>query len=141
MDCPNRWLRDQDIRQSAKRQCSRSRSWSRKSCGCGTPDWRVIPAGCEGCRKEISSERIGAPGIVNCFGGAPGTVDCSGGASGKALSLFSLEFSTYDRDTALEECEDGFECGHHVGWFRVERSGAACTLVVAYVSIRLSKSQ
>jgi hypothetical protein len=24
-------------------------------------------------------------------------------------------------------CGDGFECGHHVGWFRVERGGAACT--------------
>jgi len=22
------------------------------------PDWRVIPAGCEGCRNEASSERI-----------------------------------------------------------------------------------
>jgi len=57
-DCPSQWLRNQDIRQSAKRQCSRSRSWSRKSCGRGTPDWRVIPAGCESCRKEISSEGI-----------------------------------------------------------------------------------
>ena len=38
-------------------------------------------------------------------------------------------------------CGDGFECGHHVGWFRVERGGAACTLVLVYVSIRLSESQ
>jgi hypothetical protein len=64
--------------------------------------------------------------------------NCFGGAS--ALSLFSLEFSTYGRDTALEECGDGFECGHHVGWFRVESGGAACTLVLVYVSIRLSES-
>ena len=27
------------------------------------------------------------------------------------------------------------------GWFRVVRGGAACTLVVVYVSIRLSESQ
>jgi hypothetical protein len=64
-----------------------------------------------------------------------------GGASGKALSLFSLEFSTYSRDTALEECRYGFECSHHVGWFRVVRGGAACTLVLVYVSNRLSESQ
>jgi len=63
-----------------------------------------------------------------------------GGASGKALSSFSLEFSTYGRDTALEECRYGFECGHHVGWFRVECGGAACTLFLVYVSIRLSES-
>jgi len=82
-----------------------------------------------------------APGTVDCFGGALGTVDCLGGTSGKALSLFSLESSTYNCDTALEECGDGFECGRHVGWFRVVRGGAACTLVLVYVSIRLSKSQ
>jgi len=33
-----------------------------------------------------------------------------------------------------------FECGHHVGWFTVERSGAACTLVLVYVSIRLRET-
>ena len=60
----------------------------RKSCGHGTPDWRVIPAGREGCRKEISSERIGAPDMVDCLGGALGTVDSLGGAAGKALSSF-----------------------------------------------------
>ena len=37
-------------------------------------------------------------------------------------------------------CGDGFECGHHVGWFRVVRGGAACTLVLVYVSIRLRES-
>jgi len=37
-------------------------------------------------------------------------------------------------------CGDGFECGHHVGWFWVERGGAACTLVVVYMSIRLSET-
>jgi len=73
----------------------RSRSRSRKSCGRGTPDWRVIPtgceaAGCEGCRIEISSERIEAPGMVDCLGGALGTVDSLGGAAGKALSSFFL---------------------------------------------------
>ena len=45
---------------------------------------------------------------------------CLGGASGKALSSCTLEFSTYARDTTLEECGDGFEYGHHVGRFRVE---------------------
>ena len=64
-----------------------------------------------------------------------------GGGSGKALSLFSLEFSTCGRDTALEECGDGFECGYHVGWFRVVRGGAVCTLVLVYVSFRLREVQ
>jgi hypothetical protein len=38
-------------------------------------------------------------------------------------------------------CGDGFEYSYHVGWFRVERGGAACTLVLVYVSVRLSESQ
>jgi len=38
-------------------------------------------------------------------------------------------------------CGDRFECGHHVGWFRVVSGGAACTLVLVYVSIRLSERQ
>jgi hypothetical protein len=38
-------------------------------------------------------------------------------------------------------CRYGFECGHHMGWFRVVRGGAACTLVLVYMSIRLSESQ
>jgi len=37
-------------------------------------------------------------------------------------------------------CGDGIECGHHVGSCRVERGGAACTLVLVYVSIRLRES-
>jgi predicted amidophosphoribosyltransferase len=28
------------------------------SCGGGRPDWKVIPAICEVCRKEISSKRM-----------------------------------------------------------------------------------
>jgi hypothetical protein len=64
-----------------------------------------------------------------------------GGASGKAQSLFSLEFSTYYGDTTLEECGDRYEYGYHVGWFRVERGRAACTLVLVSVSTRLSESQ
>jgi hypothetical protein len=70
--------------------------------------------GCEGCRKEISSERIATPVIVDCFRGAPGRVDCFGGAAGQVDSLgeaagntlpsFSSEISTYARDTAQEEC-------------------------------------
>ena len=35
---------------------------------------------------------------------------------------------------------DGFECGHHVGWFKVERGRATCTLVLVYVSIRLRET-
>jgi hypothetical protein len=116
---------------------------SRKSCGRGTSDWRVIPAGCELLRKEISSERI----IVSEELQARLIVweefwawHRLGGASGKALSSISLEFSTYTRDTALEECGDGFECGYHVGWFRVESGGGVCTLVLVYVSIRLRET-
>jgi hypothetical protein len=44
--------------------------------------------------------------------------------------------STYGRDTALEECGAGFEHGHHMGWFTVERCGASSTLVLVYMSIR-----
>ena len=40
----------------------------------------------------------------------------------------------------MDRCGDRFECGHHVGWFRVERGGAACTVVLVYVSITLSES-
>jgi len=68
-------------------------------------------------------------------------VHCFGGASGKPLSLFSLEFSTYDCETTLEECGDEFECGHHLGWFRFECGGATCTSVLVHVSIRLSETQ
>jgi len=39
------------------------------------PDWRKIPARHEVCRKQISSKRIGASGMVHCFGGAPDMVD------------------------------------------------------------------
>jgi hypothetical protein len=60
----------------------------------------------------------------------------------QASSIFAFFVDlSYGRDTALEECGDGFQCGYHVGWFRVVRGGAACTLVLVYVSIRLSESQ
>jgi hypothetical protein len=36
---------------------------------------------------------------------------------------------------------DGIEFGDHMGWFCVERSKAACSEVLVYVSIRLSESQ
>jgi hypothetical protein len=36
---------------------------------------------------------------------------------------------------------DGIEFGDHVGWFCVERSKAACSEVLVYMSIRLSESQ
>jgi len=29
------------------------------------------------------------------------------------------------REDLDPHCGDGFECGHHVGWFRVERGGDA----------------
>jgi len=67
------------------------------------------------------------------FREALGTVDCLGGILGLVSFLEELQAKLYlcffgvqhyGRDTALEECRDGFECGHHVGWFRVVRSGA-----------------
>ena len=63
-----------------------------------------------------------------------------GGASDKELSLFSLEFSTSSCGTALEECGNGFECDHYLGWFMVVCGGAACTLVFLYMVIRLRES-
>ena len=30
-------------------------------------------------------------------------------------------------ESVLGSGGDGFECGHHMGWFRVESGGAACT--------------
>jgi hypothetical protein len=45
------------------------------------------------------------------------------------------------RDCEDAGCGDGYGYCHHVGWVRVERGGAACTLVLVYVSIRLSESQ
>jgi len=104
-DCPSQWLWNQDIRQIANRQCSRSRP--RKFCGRVTSDWRLILGGCEVCRKEASRERIivleelQAPFIASEELHARLIVWeefwawCRlGGASGKALSSFSLEFST-----------------------------------------------
>jgi hypothetical protein len=110
----------------------------RKSCGRGIPDWRVIPAGCEVCRKEILSQRIIISEELQARLNVWGAWCHLGRASGNALSLFSLEFSTYGRDTTLEECGDGFQCGHYVGWFRVESGGAACSIICLYMSIRLS---
>jgi len=37
-------------------------------------------------------------------------------------------------------CGDGFESGHHEGWFRVEGGRASYNLVLVYVSIRLRES-
>jgi len=34
------------------------------------------------------------------------------------------------RSSIGRKCGDGFECGHHVSWFRVERGTATCTLVL-----------
>jgi hypothetical protein len=90
--------------------------------------------------NQVSLSLLRITPNINCFGGALRTVDCLGGTSGKALSLVSLQFSTDNRDTSLEECEDGFQCGHQVGWVRVEHGVATCTLVLVYVSIKLSES-
>lgn len=95
------------------------------------PDWRVIPAGYEGCRKELSSKRIGALG----------TVDRLVGAAGKPLYSFHSDSSTYHGDTALDQCGEAFECDSHVGWFRVECGKAAYTLVLLYMSISVRESQ
>jgi hypothetical protein len=67
------------------------------------------------------------------FGGDPGTVDCFEAILGlivweelQASSSFVIfGVKHYGRDTALEECGDGFDCGHQVGWFTVVRGGAA----------------
>jgi hypothetical protein len=58
----------------------------------------------------------------------------------ESLLLSAISFTNAAK-TSASGCGDGFECGHHVGWFRVERGGAACTLVRVYVSVRLSESQ
>jgi len=58
------------------------------------------------------------------------------------MEYLVMRFSTYGEECLrCRVCGDGFECGHYVGWFRVVRSWAACTLVLVYVSIRLSESQ
>lgn len=49
----------------------------------------------------------------------------------------SVEYSTYSRNTALQECRDEYECGYHLGWFRVERGGAAYTPDFESMSVRL----
>jgi len=41
--------------------------------------------------------------------------------------------------TSTLECGDGFECSYRVSWFRVVHGGAPCTLVLVYISIRLSE--
>ena len=46
------------------------------------PDWRVVVDEHEHCRTDISSEKVGAAGMVTFFGGAPGSVDCLGGSLG-----------------------------------------------------------
>jgi len=66
-------------------------------------------------------------------------VDSLGGAAGKARSLFSLDISTYVCDTTLQECGERFECRHLRIWFRVMHGRAVYTLVLVYLSIRLSK--
>jgi len=59
----------------------RLRDWlsSRISGGYGTPDLRVIPAGCEVLQERVIKRRDdcfrGAPSTDDCFGGALGTVD------------------------------------------------------------------
>ena len=59
----------------------------------------------------------------------------------QSSNLEYLEYSTCGRDTALKECGERFECGYHVGWFRVECGGAACSLVLVYVLYRLREVQ
>lgn len=91
-------------------------------------------AGCESCKKEIStmgmivSEEFQAWLIASEELQAQFNVWevfwawCHlGGASCKALSVFSLELCTDSCVTALEEYADVFEFSYHVGWFRVIR--------------------
>jgi hypothetical protein len=88
--------------------------------------------------------------VQTSFSGAPGTVVWLGGildmvsfgrSFRQTLSLIAIEFGTYDRDCTLQVCGDGHECSHHVGQFRIERGGSACTFCLVNVSIRLSESQ
>jgi hypothetical protein len=46
-----------------------------------------------------------------------------------------------DVENGAQMCGDELECGHHVGLFRVVRTEAACTLVLAYMSIRFCFSE
>jgi len=55
----------------------------------------------------------GAP--VICIGVAPGTVDNLEGTFCKAWFWLSVGCSTYDHNTTLEECADGFDCGLYMG--------------------------
>jgi hypothetical protein len=98
---------------------------SEKSCGRGTSDWRVIPARCELFRKEISSERIIVSEELQAR-----LIVWEGfwawcrleGTSGEALSSFSLEFSTYARDTAPVEC--GMDLSVVITWVGLGLSAA-----------------
>jgi hypothetical protein len=43
-------------------------------------------------------------------------------------SAANTQFTFYAAKVKWQcHCGDGFQCGHHMGWFRVERGGAACT--------------
>jgi len=85
----------------------------------------------------------------NCFGEAAATVDFCGEAAVMVDHLEELQASSMcvifrvkhnSGDTSREECGDGFECCHHVRWFRVERGRTACTIVLGYMSIRPRES-
>jgi hypothetical protein len=56
------------------------------------------------------------------------------------LSISILQQDDNTHQELSDDCGDRFECRHHMGWFRVERGRAACTLVLVYVSIKLSES-
>jgi hypothetical protein len=110
----------------------------RKSCGGCTLGWRVIPtgcvAGCEGYRKVVSGERLIASVEV-----LPQLIIWEEIQVNSRIVFFGV--SHYGHNTALEECGDEFECGHHLGRIRVVSGGATpleflctCQLDLARVS-------
>jgi hypothetical protein len=41
------------------------------------------------------------------------------------VGKFEIGSMCHQVDDSLQSCGDGFECGHHVGWFTVVCGGAA----------------
>lgn len=119
---------------------------------------RVIPSGCkaarcEGCRKLPLKKRMIVSGKLQVWFIAleefhPQLIVWEefwawshlGGPSDKAQSLIDLEFRPHSCNTTLEECGDGIECSHSLGWFWVVGGGAACTPALENLSITLRHS-
>jgi hypothetical protein len=101
-------------------------------------------AECEGCRKEASCERISVSEklrpLLIASEDLQARLIISEELQASSIFVF-FGVSHYRCATALEECGDRFEWGHHVGWFTVVHGGAAslvflctCQLDIARVS-------